>query len=1478
MSAVGRSYAAVMNTPTVSSNTVTVNRPIQTADGDILIAITTGPVATVTPPAGWVFMGSFTDTTVQSNMYKKIAASEGASYVFTWSVSSAVGCAVLSFYGGHDLLHWSAKTAGTANPGTSRQLDAARNAVGYSVYAWADTAAGTVTGSLGGEQYDVSAANTGSTVFRGLAGYLYGPPILNDIVNIGDALPATSFTLSTPPTGAVAWSILVGEKEPDAEPWSSVNGDFDVDLKLDTVAVDGTGSVTTEFKGDATGGVSAFFERGENAPTEVTENLTDGLASTKWLDFSATSYVTYDFGPGNGKTVKRYRLTSANDSPDRDPMNWTLEGSNDNSVFTVVDTRTNEAFASRGEVKEYRPAVTAVAYRYYKLNISANKSSGVTATIQLAELRLSTLDIWEEVTSYCVEEDKIRITRGLQDTSGRSDFTRAYINFRNTDGRFSPRNPLGAYHGAIQRNTQMRISKAYGAKSLQLQGDVQLEGTNMCGDGVRCPLTSALSIAGDIDIRVDLEPDSWRDEQMLAGIAVAEGGSEAWALFLDDHGILHLTWHDGTVFYDVSSEFAVPQAIRQAVRVTLDVNNGAGGHDLAFYTSDTISGSWTQLGSTITGAATTSVSYTGGALCVGHVGSRTQRGIHGLVYNFELRNGIAGPLVSDIDFTALANGSHAFSENSNEWVTVNNAVVSNRRYRFHGEVSEWPVSWEPTGRWVTAAATGAGVQKRLERGGSALSTMRRYHTKGIITGPGAFERFAEPAAYWPMEDQEGAFQLASGLPSKAGMQIYGMPLFNSDDAEAFNESDPLIRLNLAKFGGRVTGASPAFADVRWIHYSPVNMAAGAVVMEMLGTGIVRRWKITYEASNTWRIRGYDDDDTGVIFRDSGNQTITTNAEKMHIQIMLDYTSGSQVDVTMKAYDIYGVSLGSWTSTFAGSSVGRIYQINVNPNGDVGQSYIGHLALYGPDSPTFADGELNAHHYETALARIKRLCAEEMIEFRYSGSVADSALLGYQVTDTPFNLMSSAATSDDGYLTDPLDAFGVEYRTGRSLLNQTAHLTLSYTGGDLSGELRPVEDDSYITNDFTANRGGAGGARYQRSDGPLSIDAPPDGVGPYEDSQEYSLAHEGQCVDISSWQVHKGTLDEERYTKIEVALENLRVAASAPKSESILNLDVGKRVDITNTPDFLPAQDIRQIVIGYEEWFDKFQHNISLNTIPERAFETAQYDADNRFDTDDSVLYRDASASAVSLSVTTPTGQPWSTVAADFDAWIDGERVTVTAVADDGAVDTSDSFNRVDSTTVLGSTNGGVVQAWTQRSGTWGINGSAAYISAAATSVATVAGTADFEDLHVSVPTWASGEAFLVFRFTDTSNYMRWGGTVGAAATLITRSGGVDTATVTCEAAAWTLAAGDKLSARCHGSVIEVFRNDKLALTVTDTTNQSATLVGMRLATTAPRLDNFALDSASGPQVFTVTRGVNGVTLPHKAGSDVKLYQTPYRGL
>ncbi len=83
-------------------------------------------------------------------------------------------------------------------------------------------------------------------------------------------------------------------------------------------------------------GAIASNPGGNNPAAELPGFVVDGSTSTKWLDFNRAPLVL-EFP--NPVTIDGYRFATANDSPERDPIAWTLEGSNDGTTWSVFDTR-----------------------------------------------------------------------------------------------------------------------------------------------------------------------------------------------------------------------------------------------------------------------------------------------------------------------------------------------------------------------------------------------------------------------------------------------------------------------------------------------------------------------------------------------------------------------------------------------------------------------------------------------------------------------------------------------------------------------------------------------------------------------------------------------------------------------------------------------------------------------------------------------------------------------------------------------------------------------------------------------------------------------------------------------------------------------------------------------------------------------------------------------------------------------------------
>ncbi len=75
---------------------------------------------------------------------------------------------------------------------------------------------------------------------------------------------------------------------------------------------------------------------GDSPAAEAPAFAADGDPSTKWLDFNRGSLVFEYPAP---VSIDGYRIATAGDAPERDPVAWTLEGSTDGTAWTAIDTR-----------------------------------------------------------------------------------------------------------------------------------------------------------------------------------------------------------------------------------------------------------------------------------------------------------------------------------------------------------------------------------------------------------------------------------------------------------------------------------------------------------------------------------------------------------------------------------------------------------------------------------------------------------------------------------------------------------------------------------------------------------------------------------------------------------------------------------------------------------------------------------------------------------------------------------------------------------------------------------------------------------------------------------------------------------------------------------------------------------------------------------------------------------------------------------
>jgi len=188
---------------------------------------------------------------------------------------------------------------------------------------------------------------------------------LDDIFLGSDESNPYVYRIENLPKGSYSLKALVSDDQ-DAE-GSSETVYFLVKGKPRVDITDAGGSITAQYT--------------DSPAAERIGNLIDNEVMSKFLTFHQAAWIIYH---ATGVfLVDSYSFTSANDAELRDPKNWTLEGSNDGTNWTNIDTRNNQDFPYRFERKYYDVANPG-EYEYYRLNISNDGAN----ELQLSELEL----------------------------------------------------------------------------------------------------------------------------------------------------------------------------------------------------------------------------------------------------------------------------------------------------------------------------------------------------------------------------------------------------------------------------------------------------------------------------------------------------------------------------------------------------------------------------------------------------------------------------------------------------------------------------------------------------------------------------------------------------------------------------------------------------------------------------------------------------------------------------------------------------------------------------------------------------------------------------------------------------------------------------------------------------------------------------------------------------------------------------------
>ncbi|MCP5536401.1 MAG: glycoside hydrolase family 95 protein [Akkermansiaceae bacterium] len=158
-----------------------------------------------------------------------------------------------------------------------------------------------------------------------------------------------------------------------------------------------------------------FKDYQPSSPREGIAQSMDGALDSKWcVILKNHNKIVWQADLGTEKPLTRYRFTSANDMPDRDPANWILSGSNDGKSWQQLDKQLDIApMEQRGQSVSYTLKSPAT-YRYYRFTFSPRKN---TTHFQVAEIALEGIDLKVKPSSADAYRRQLDIKNAIHTTT-----------------------------------------------------------------------------------------------------------------------------------------------------------------------------------------------------------------------------------------------------------------------------------------------------------------------------------------------------------------------------------------------------------------------------------------------------------------------------------------------------------------------------------------------------------------------------------------------------------------------------------------------------------------------------------------------------------------------------------------------------------------------------------------------------------------------------------------------------------------------------------------------------------------------------------------------------------------------------------------------------------------------------------------------------------------------------------------------------
>lgn len=602
------------------------------------------------------------------------------------------------------------------------------------------------------------------------------------------------------------------------------------------------------------------------------------------------------------------------------------------------------------------------------------------------------------------------------------------------------------------------------------------------------------------------------------------------------------------------------------------------------------------------------------------------------------------PISSVASSVYIRSGAATGNTNAPRLFQYDNVVVTTPPVRFAGYIDELPVSWDGSGRDSTVDISASGFFRKLSQNSAPLrSAMYRARTSNT---------YVQPSEYWPMEDGSGSTSFVNAVTGGAPMAVSDQ---SPGTSGVFEGSQPLP----------TWGTSPTRAPIR--PNATATKYGWRFGLYTLSQPPVNTAFVMWRSANwLWQVANAGDRIVVQAFDNTGAERLSAPTsigyvlwQGRPIQVEVNVAqNGSDIDwsLNLTYFDVSGSAFQSISGTLSGVAIEWPYTvIPLGAGGPMTGFTMGQLALYADTSASPASNAGRGWPGNTAAERVRGILADARVPCTAPAdpSGVSTTNLGPQTITSIPGQLQIAAVADGGQLFE--DGLAVGYRSRWSLYSQTASLSISYSGLQLT-QLAPTDDDQQVRNDVTVSRIG-GSSATATNDSHIAM------YGRAEDSVSISVYDDGYLQNQAAWRVAAGTVDDMRYPTIAIDLVRDPSLRSA-----WVQCQPGDRVQITGLPSELGFDLADLMLQGWSESIDPGGNvwTASLNCTSYKTW-IAWVAEGNSGDigkarSGASFINTAFNSSATSISVKTTTGYPvWLTGAQSTLLWCGGEVMRVTNV-------------------------------------------------------------------------------------------------------------------------------------------------------------------------------------------------------------------------